>query len=63
MCARVNVEDQSKILVVGSRDLKGEWTTATAETTRCKMVPIRIYSNLKYFMVKIIKKQIFLFSI
>jgi hypothetical protein len=50
-CARVNVEDQSKILVVGSRDLKGEWTIATAETKRFKMVPIKKYLKLKYFMV------------
>ncbi len=57
MCARVNIDDQSKILVVGSRDLKGEWTTATAETIRCKMVAIRKYSNLKYFMVRFLQKK------
>ncbi len=51
MCARVNVEHQSKILVVGSRDLKGGWTTASAGTRRYKMVAIRKYSKLKYFMV------------
>ena len=51
MCARVNVEDQSKILVVGSRDFKGEWTMATAETSRCKMVAIRKCSNSKFSTV------------
>lgn len=53
MCARVNVEDQSKILVVGSRDFKGEWTMATAETSRCNLVAIRKFSNLKFFTVYI----------
>lgn len=56
---RVNVEDQSKILVVGSRDFKGEWTMATAETSRCKLVAIRKFSNLKFFTVytKILSNQ------
>ncbi len=60
---RMNIDDQSKILVVGSCDLKVEWTTETAETIRCKMVGgSQEVLNLEIFHSKIPSKISNLFS-